>query len=320
MARPHIEVVAAVLRDAAGRVLIAQRPPGKALAGRWEFPGGKREADEVPAAALQRELEEELGITPLAARHLLTIQHDYPDRRVRMATYTVDAWRGVPVPREGQGLAWVAPADLPRWDILEADAPIVAALRLPDRLLITPEPGDDPVAFLASLDAALARGVRLVQLRAKSLRTAAYADLARAALEVTRRHGATLLLNAAPALAQELGADGVHLDGARLASLDRRPLARGRWVSASVHDAASLARARALAVDCVLLGPVRATASHPGVTPLGWPRFAGLVAQAGLPVYALGGLAPRDIAHAQAQGAQGIAAIRGLWDGSGLAP
>jgi 8-oxo-dGTP diphosphatase len=318
VARPHIEVVAAVLRDAAGRVLLAQRPPGKALAGRWEFPGGKREPGEAAVAALRRELDEELGITALALRHLLTIQHDYPERRVRMATYAVDGWRGAPEPREGQGLAWVAPVDLPAWDILEADAPIVAALRLPDRLLITPEPGPDPAAFLAALEAALARGVRLVQLRAKSLAPADYAALARAALEVTRRHAATLLLNAAPELVLELGAGGVHLDGARLAALTSRPLPRPYWVSASVHDADSLVRARASDVDCVVLGPVCVTPTHPDATPLGWTAFALLVAEAGLPVYALGGLAPRDLATAQAHGAQGIAAIRGLWAGSGL--
>jgi len=123
-----ISVVAGALFDADGRVLIAQRPAGKALAGRWEFPGGKLEPGEDPLAGLARELREELGVELRDARRLLRYRHDYPGRTVDLDFWTVTDWSGTPQGREGQALRWVRPADLPQEDILEADAPMVEVL------------------------------------------------------------------------------------------------------------------------------------------------------------------------------------------------
>jgi 8-oxo-dGTP diphosphatase len=123
-----IEVVAGALYDAAGRVLIAQRPPGKALAGRWEFPGGKLHEGEAAYDALVRELREELGVDVLAAARLMRYAHEYPDRVVWLDMWTVSRWRGEPHGLDGQALKWVDPARLHEEDILEADQPIVAAL------------------------------------------------------------------------------------------------------------------------------------------------------------------------------------------------
>jgi 8-oxo-dGTP diphosphatase len=123
-----IEVVAGALFDAGGRVLIAQRPAGKALAGRWEFPGGKLHAGESPYAGLVRELREELGVEVHAAARLLRYSHDYPDRVVWLDMWTVSAWTGEPRGLDGQALKWVEPGRLVDEDILEADRPIVAAL------------------------------------------------------------------------------------------------------------------------------------------------------------------------------------------------
>jgi 8-oxo-dGTP diphosphatase len=124
-----IEVVAGALHDAAGRVLIAQRPPGKELAGRWEFPGGKLHAGETPYAALVRELHEELGVVVQSAERLLRYPHAYPDRIVWLDMWLVGAWSGEPRSLDGQAFKWVEPARLDAEDILEADQPIVAALR-----------------------------------------------------------------------------------------------------------------------------------------------------------------------------------------------
>ncbi|MFO1406485.1 MAG: 8-oxo-dGTP diphosphatase MutT [Steroidobacteraceae bacterium] len=121
-------VVAGALFDAEGRVLIAQRPPGKALAGRWEFPGGKLEPGEDPYTGLVRELREELGIEVRAAERLIRYQHHAGDRSVDLDLWTVGDWRGDPHGREGQCLKWVHRRDLPREDILEADAPMIEAL------------------------------------------------------------------------------------------------------------------------------------------------------------------------------------------------
>jgi 8-oxo-dGTP diphosphatase len=123
-----IEVVAGALFDACGRVLIAQRPAGKALAGRWEFPGGKLHAGEDPYAGLVRELREELGVEVQAAGRLVRYPYAYPERTVWLDMWIVTDWSGAPRGLDGQALKWVAPARLHEEDILEADQPIVAAL------------------------------------------------------------------------------------------------------------------------------------------------------------------------------------------------
>ena len=126
---PAIEVVAGGLFDAAGRVLIAQRPTGKPLAGRWEFPGGKLLDGEEPFAGLVRELREELGIAVRAATRLLRYSYRYPERTVWLDMWLVTDWSGEPHPHDGQALAWVDPSRLGEHDLLEADRPIVEALR-----------------------------------------------------------------------------------------------------------------------------------------------------------------------------------------------
>ncbi|MBM5812341.1 MAG: NUDIX domain-containing protein [Gammaproteobacteria bacterium] len=128
-AAAEIHVVAGVLSDAQGRVLIAQRPPGRHMAGRWEFPGGKLEAGEEPLAGLGRELGEELGIELRSAEPLLRLSHRYPDRQVHLEVWRILRYDGEPRCCDGQALAWVTPGELPAWDLLEADRPIVTALR-----------------------------------------------------------------------------------------------------------------------------------------------------------------------------------------------
>jgi len=123
-----VRVVAAALYDQDGRVLIAQRPAGKHMAGRWEFPGGKIAAGETEAAALARELHEELGVRVLTSHFLMRLTHQYDDRRVELSLWIVDGYTGEPGPLDGQRLKWVAPADLALEDILEADQPFIQAL------------------------------------------------------------------------------------------------------------------------------------------------------------------------------------------------
>ena len=308
-----LSVAVGVIRDARGRVLLARRPAHLHQGGRWEFPGGKREPGEGRFEALRRELEEELGIRVRAARPWLRVEHRYPDRAVRLDVWRVLDFEGRPEGREGQAVEWVPVADLDGRDFPEANRSILRALSLPGLLLITPAPGDDPRRFLEALERSLADGVSLVQLRAPDLDAARLAALARPALALCRCAGARLVLNGPAGLARELGVDGVHLNSRRLAALRERPLPHPLLLGASCHDARQLARARALGADYALLSPVRATDSHPGATPLGWDGFAALARDAGLPVYALGGLGRGDLERARAAGAQGVAAIRGLW-------
>jgi 8-oxo-dGTP diphosphatase len=122
-------VVAAALYDAHGQVLIAERPAGKHMAGRWEFPGGKVAPAESERVALERELREELGVEVDAAQPLMRLSHAYEDRDVELSLWVIGTYRGTPRPLERQRLKWVSPGRLGAEDILEADRPFVAALQ-----------------------------------------------------------------------------------------------------------------------------------------------------------------------------------------------
>ena len=128
---PVVLVVAVALVDADGRVLLAQRPSGKAMAGLWEFPGGKARQDEAPEAALIRELREELGIdvTEACLAPLTFASHRYDTFHLLMPLYVCRRWQGNVTGREGQSLAWVRPAKLDQYAMPPADKPLVAMLR-----------------------------------------------------------------------------------------------------------------------------------------------------------------------------------------------
>jgi 8-oxo-dGTP diphosphatase len=125
-----VPVAACALIDADGRVLIAQRPQGKAMAGLWEFPGGKIEANETPEATLIRELREELGVDTAASclAPLTFASHAYDDFHIVMLLYVCRQWKGTPHGHEGQALKWVRATQLADFDMPEADIPLIPAL------------------------------------------------------------------------------------------------------------------------------------------------------------------------------------------------
>jgi 8-oxo-dGTP diphosphatase len=131
IATPIVLVAAVALVDRDGRVLLAQRPEGKSMAGLWEFPGGKVEAGETPEAALIRELEEELGIGTWASclAPLTFASHGYERFHLLMPLFACRKWEGVPRPREGQALRWVAPRDMREMPMPPADLPLIPVLR-----------------------------------------------------------------------------------------------------------------------------------------------------------------------------------------------
>ena len=217
----RIHVVAGVLFDAAGRVLVAQRPSGAHLEGLWEFPGGKLKPGELRETGLVRELAEELGVRVLAACPFIWVEHRYPDRHIVLDVWIVESYSGEPHGREGQSVAWRDVRSLDSADFPPADAPVLAALRLPRRYLVTPEPGRDWNPFLDRLADRISRGFDLIQLRAKSLEESALVELGRRAAEICRRGGAKLLINTEPEIARRCGADGVHLTSRRLADMAR---------------------------------------------------------------------------------------------------
>jgi 8-oxo-dGTP diphosphatase len=308
-----VHVVAAALIDADGRVLLAQRPEGKHLAGYWEFPGGKVEAGETAEQALRREILEEIGVRIGPAESLIRIPWNYSSKRILLDVYRVRSFEGMPHSCEGQPLKWVPAGALDPAEMPEADHPVIHALALPRQYLITPEPGADQAAFLARLDGALERGIRFVQLRAHELNDDSLRSLAAAALARVRSAGGQLLISRRHDLVDELDLDGVHVSAAQLAELSERPVCSRRWFAASCHTAAELQRAHQLRADFAVVGTVAPTSSHPGRAPLGWDAFAQLCAQSSVPVFALGGLGPQDLDQALSAGAQGVAGISAFW-------
>jgi 8-oxo-dGTP diphosphatase len=306
-----IDVAAAVIERDDGRVLLAERPAGKPWAGYWEFPGGKIETGESPAAALQRELHEELGIDADFLMPWITRVYSYPEKNVRLHFFRVPRWHGTPHGREGQRLAWESPETVRVAPLLPANGPILSALALPSLYAITAAAKLGVENFLSRLDAALARGVQLIQVREKELTGAALEDFARNVARRAHAHGARVLVNGDAVLARQVGADGVHLTSQGLRTLSVRP--ELPLVAASCHDAQELDRAAQLGVDFAVLSPVLPTASHPGEPGLGWARFAELVRDRPFPVYALGGMKPEMLAEARSHGAHGLALLSGIW-------
>ena len=304
-----VRVAAGVLRQPDGRVLLAQRPPGKIAAGRWEFPGGKIEAGETPRVALERELHEEIGIQVVAARPLLRLRHAYTERTVELDTWLIEGWQGEPRGLEAQALAWVQPQRIREYDVLEADGPIIDALRLPAELPITPDLADGQ-ALVHAVHALSASGFRLIRLRAPRLSDQAYAKVVASCGPRLRAIGGGLLVDRAQAGCLEMpGVAGLQLTVQSLARERQPRLAPGQWLLASCHNVAELAQACRLDADALVIGPVRETATHPGAKGLGLQGFAKLAAQANRPCYALGGLGPQDREAVFAHGGQGVAGI-----------
>jgi 8-oxo-dGTP diphosphatase len=332
-ARKIIDVAAGLILRADGKLLLGQRPEGKPWAGWWELPGGKLEPGETVLAALARELEEEIGVRVTEAWPWVTYVHVYPTTTVRLAFCQVTAWEGEPRGLENQQLRWVDPHEAlkdallhqdgapdptnPAGQVLPATIPPLRWLQLPTSYGISSIGSAERLpAFLARLDAALGRGLKLVQWREpawpqgpadESLRAAM-----REALRRCRAAGARLLVNSAHPADWWREADGVHLRAADAAALRERPLPEGALVGVSAHSQEEIARARELGADFAVLGAVLETPSHPGQAGIGWQGFEAGIRDAGLPVFALGGQSEATRAAARRHGAHGIAAIRGI--------
>ena len=312
--RKIVEVVAAVLmRDGAnGReYLLAQRPEGKVYAGYWEFPGGKVEPGETLSEALIREIQEELAVTIDATWPWLCCEYDYPHALVRIKFFRTLSWHGDIVPVEHSGLTWARighPVDVA--PVLPANGPMLRALALPSIYAITNATGNGIDAELARLKKALADGLRLIQIRDKSLPTEQRKAFAEQVMALAKTYAdACILINDDAELAQAIGAQGLHLSSGQLAQLDTRPAFE--WVAASCHSAADLAKAATLGLDFALLSPVLPTASHPEATGIGWDAFEQLSRLSPIPIFALGGMQAELLETAMQHGAHGIALMRG---------
>lgn len=349
----RIHVIAAVIRDAQHRILIAKRPEHAHQGGLWEFPGGKLEDGEARLDGLARELHEELGIRVTEARPLLDIRHDYPDKSVRLDVWLVTGFEGQAHGAEGQPVRWVTAAELDEHEFPAANGPIVRAAQLPERYLVTPDMNDEQALF-AGLQRAREAGIRLVQLRQTGLSGQAYQSLVGRVLgefgsdfqwlvkgdeapawpgvgwHLTSRQLRAMwerrLAQPDAVNAEGVGSagaghrggaplpqDGLEAGQAAVGAAPRRDDTAPRLLAASCHDAEELAMAAELGVDFVTLSPVNPTPSHPDAACLGWERAGELIDSVNMPVYLLGGMSPADLSQAFEIGAQGIAGISQLW-------
>lgn len=313
MIEVHV-AVAVIRRD--NRILIARRPDHVHQGGLLEFPGGKVEPGETVQAALVREIAEETGLDvhEPSLQPVIGVRHDYGDKRVFLDVWETTEVLGEPEGREGQPVQWLAVTELRDEDFPAANRPIIRALRLPHQYAITGE-----VSLTADGLRHLERRLErmrpdMVLLRSPGLDRDEYEALANQALPLCQASGAAMMLHGSPGLLERIpGAAGVHLPWRIAREQRRRPIAGDHWLAVSCHNEAEIEHAVAIGADFVTLGPVQPTRSHPGAAALGWTAFQQLVAQAPIPVYALGGMVGDDIHRVRQAGGQGIAGISRWW-------
>ena len=308
---PVVNVAVAVVQRADGRVLLAERPQHKVSGGYWEFPGGKFNAGENPAQALARELHEEIGIELDVAHPWLTYEHTYSDKVVRLHFFRVTAWHGTPRGNEGQRVSWEDPYTPSVSPLLPANDKVLSALRLAPVYAITDAAKYGVADFMNRLEHALDAGLRLLLVRERTMAPEQLAQFARQVIVRARRYDADVLIEANESIARKVGADGIQIGGHDLRRLDARP--NVRLVAVSCHNAAEMAQAAKLGADFVLLSPVLATPTHPDRPGMGWNRFAEMVRDYPLPVFALGGMKPDTLDTAARHGAHGVAVHAAMW-------
>jgi len=308
-----LHVVAGVVYNAENKVLIAHRLESFDQGGLWEFPGGKLEKGESAESALVREFKEEIGIVIQKARPLIRITHAYPHKTILLDVWQVEKWQGLAQGREGQAIEWCSVDKLDDKPFPAANYAIIKAIRLPDLYWITPEPvkWNDKSLFYR-LEACLDKEISLIQLRAKHLSERDYCCCAEKMLKLCQNYKANLLVNSTPQIALSVGAQGVHLNSARLTACAARPLPKHLIVGSSCHNAQDIQQAHVIQTDFIVLSPVKKTDSHPDAKLLGWLNFFQLTELATCPVFALGGMSTKDKTMAWAHGAQGIAGIRNI--------
>ena len=308
-----IHVAVGVVVNDAGNILIAKRPDNTHQGGLWEFPGGKVEQDETLFDALKRELREELAIDVLAIEPLIKIRHDYGDKIVLLDVHKVISFSGKPHGNEGQPIQWVAPIQLVNYEFPAANVPIITAINLPQRLLITGE-FKNHYDFMSRLERALKNGIDLVQLRVPEpeILLALHDDVS----ALCDNYSARLLLNTSADIFSNIPVRknvGLYLNSNNLLACESRTVPKNILLAASCHNKTQIDHAQKIGVDFICVSPVSKTISHPEQHPMGWNGFSQLVKAAVIPAYALGGMRDVDLSTALAHGAQGIAAISEWW-------
>lgn len=309
-------------------ILIAKRADHQHQGGLWEFPGGKVEEGESVQVALQRELEEELGLQAATddMRPLITIPFHYPDKSVLLdvwAVYNAGAFKESvskeALGKEGQPLVWAKQSDLANYEFPAANKAIINALLLPKKIAITQDNNDPDIILSQVANTLKSHGDVWIQLRAPSLDQLQYTQLAMKLYGLCHEADSKLIWNCSLNWYQIAFADGLHLSGINYAEAKtsmgdkaetvRRPIPENQWLSMVCHGLPELEAAQELA-DYVLISPVHETVTHPEAKALNWSGFKAITEQARIPCYALGGLQLSELENSIQQGGQGISGIR----------
>lgn len=313
----HVHVAVAVIQNSHGQYLIAKRPKETHQGGLWEFPGGKVEENETVLAALKRELFEEIDVTYTQATPLIQIHHNYGDKTVLLDVFSIDEVSGKALGKEGQEIRWIELNEFDLYDFPAANLPILKAIHLPDRYMITGEFEDEQDLF-ERIQSGLKKGIKLIQFRAHNLTDCLYFEYAKKIYTLCQNKNAQLLLNTSIENYNNHQAKnfshGVHLTSKEIITFPPESKEPDLLVSTSIHNQDELLIAEEKNVDFVALSPVYETLSHPNSIPLGWSKFKELTDTAAIPVYALGGMSNDDIKLSKAYGGQGIAAIGEFWN------
>lgn len=314
----HLHVAVGVIRNDKGQILVSKRHKNQDHGGLWEFPGGKLKPGEKIQQTLVRELKEELGIQTETSRPLIKVRHDYPDYSVLLDVWQVIKFSGEAAGCEGQKISWMDKESLRSRKFPQANYHIISAINLPSVYFITPDPDyfNDEAEYLSGINRVLAHGYELVQFRAKKKPLSIYQKLIPELQSLCKKHKARLLINGVPEDIFGMESDGLHLSSESLMRQSERPITNDKLLSVSCHNSEELKKAERINADCIILGPVSETASHPGATAMGWDAFSELVEQVNIPVYALGGMKQDDLKQSWNCGAQGIAMLSGLWNGN----
>jgi 8-oxo-dGTP diphosphatase len=304
-----IHVAAAVIEDGAGNIFLAKRPDDKHQGGLWEFPGGKVEPGETPEVALARELDEEVGIFVHHVEPLIQIPYHYADKSVFLDVFRVTVFSGDAWGKEGQEVRWVALNELDNYPFPAANKPILNAVLLPDKLLVTRS-----YDALSECVAGITQSMNNNMLdwfifRQKQLCEKEYLCWVKEIRSTSELQHKRLVLNCSVELANKAKAKALHLTSQRLMSMSSREEFSGRFLGASCHSSEELIKAQLMQCDYVTLSPIKPTKSHPETPALGWGTASNMINKAALPVFLLGGMRQSDLQQAKKVGAQGIAAI-----------
>jgi len=312
-----VHVAVAVIKNQHGQIFITKRHKESHQGGLWEFPGGKVENNETVLEALKRELFEETGITLIQASPLIRIHHDYDDKSVLLDVWCIDEYTGTAFGKEGQNFCWIMQDEFLLYDFPAANLPIIKAVQLPDKYMITGSFNDEE-DFLIKLQSGLEKNIKLVQFRAHHLNAAEYFAYAKKAYEMCEKMNVSLLLNTSVDYFNKYQAHnfchGLHLSTKELRLFSEKQIDSDLLLSASIHNNEELLLVHQYNFDFAVLSPVNKTLSHPDSLPLGWNDFYQLTEKSTLPVYALGGMTENDLKMAKEKGAQGIAAIGAFWE------